>query len=285
MRWSWRKVEETFFRCLMMAAVVLVMLILLWILLTILVRGVPALDWEMVSRTPRGGFYLGKSGGILNAILGSLFLTLGATLAAFVAGLPVALYLNCFRGDSSRTAAFIRTVLDVLWGIPSIVYGAFGFVLMIWLGLRASLLGGMLAVALLILPIMVRGMDEVIRLVPRELYDSAYSLGATRTETAFRVVIRQTAPGILSAVLIALGRGMGDAASVLFTAGYTDALPGSLLEPVATLPLAIFFQLGTPFPEVQERAYASALLLTILILLISGVARWLIRRYARQVVR
>ncbi|MBN2433477.1 MAG: phosphate ABC transporter permease PstA [Acidobacteria bacterium] len=285
MRWSWRKVEETFFRCLMMAAVVLVMLILLWILLTILVRGVPALDWEMVSRTPRGGFYLGKSGGILNAILGSLFLTLGATLAAFVAGLPVALYLTCFRGDSSRTAAFIRTVLDVLWGIPSIVYGAFGFVLMIWLGLRASLLGGMLAVALLILPIMIRGMDEVIRLVPRELYDSAYALGATKMETAFRVVIRQAAPGILSTVLIALGRGMGDAASVLFTAGYTDALPSSLLEPVATLPLAIFFQLGTPFPEVQERAYASALLLTILILVISGVARWLIRRYARQVVR
>jgi phosphate transport system permease protein len=285
MKRSWRHVEELLFRGLMVMAALTVLLVLSWILLTVLARGLPALDWEMVTRTPRGGFYLGRSGGILNAILGSLCLALGATLSALIVSVPVALYLNCFRGDSSRFSAFIRVVLDVLWGIPSIVYGAFGFVLMLWLGIRVSLLGGILAVSLLILPVMIRGMDEVIRLVPRELFDSALSLGATRMETAFRVVIRQAAPGMLSAVLIAFGRGMGDAASVLFTAGYTDALPSSFLEPVATLPLAIFFQMGTPFPEVQERAYASALLLTGLILAVSWLARWLARRCDRQVIK
>jgi phosphate transport system permease protein len=285
MKRVWRHLADRFFQGLTAAAAVTVLLLLLWILVTVVARGLPALDVDMVTRTPRGGFYLGKSGGILNAILGSLCLALGATLAAVLISVPVALYLNVFRGTSSRFSAVVRVVLDVLWGIPSIVYGAFGFVLMLWLGIRASLLGGILTVALLILPIMVRGMDEVIRLVPRELYDSALALGATRVETAFRVVVRQAAPGMLSAVLVAFGRGMGDAASVLFTAGYTDALPSGLLEPVATLPLAIFFQMGTPFPEVQERAYASALLLTGVILALSWLARWLARRCDRQVIK
>ena len=89
-------------------------------------------------------------------------------------------------------------------------------------------------------------MDEVIRLVPQELLDSSYALGANRLETALKVVIRQALPGILTAVLIAFGRGIGDAAAVIFTAGFTDAIPTSLLRPAATLPLAIFFQLGVP---------------------------------------
>jgi phosphate transport system permease protein len=132
---------------------------------------------------------------------------------------------------------------------------------------------------------MSRAADEVIRLVPRDLIEASLSLGATRLETSLRVVIRQCLPGLLTAVLIAFGRGIGDAASVLFTAGFTDRLPSSLLQPVATLPLAIFFQLGTPYPEVQERAYASAAVLTVLILFISLAARGLGRRYTRHVVK
>jgi len=98
-------------------------------------------------------------------------------------------------------------------------------------------------------------------------------------------VVRQALPGILTAVLIAFGRGIGDAASVIFTAGFSDYIPYSLLRPAATLPLAIFFQLGTPFPEVQERAYASALILTIIILIISIVSRLLVGRVTRHVIR
>jgi len=239
----------------------------------------------MLTQTPRGGFYLGKEGGILNAIVGSLDLALGATALAFLLSLPLALYLNVYKGRASKTAVWTRFFLDVLWGVPSIVYGAFGFVVMLALGLRASLLAGILTVALLELPIMTRAIDEVMRLVPRELTDASASLGATRFETALKVLVRQSAPGILTGVLLAFGRGIGDAASVLFTAGFTDRIPGSLADPAATLPLAIFFQLGTPFPEVQQRAYASAAVLTLIILLISLAGRAMSRKVTRHVVK
>jgi len=170
-------------------------------------------------------------------------------------------------------------------GNSSIVYGAFGFAIMLSLGLRASLLGGIIVVALLILPIMSRAMDEVMRMTPPEILDASYALGATRLETAMKVMVRQSLPGIVTAVIIAFGRGIGDAASVLFTAGFTDSLPSSLLRPVATLPLAIFFQLGTPFAQVRARAYAAALLLTLIILIISIFSRIVARKYTRHIVK
>ena len=280
-----RKRTELFFRTLAAVSAAIVLLSLLLILGTILWKSVPALSLSMLTQTPRGGFYLGKEGGILNAIVGSLDLALGATALAFLLSLPLALYLNVYKGRASKTAVWTRFSLDVLWGVPSIVYGAFGFVVMLALGLRASLLAGILTVALLELPIMTRAIDEVMRLVPRELTDASASLGATRFETALKVLVRQSAPGILTGVLLAFGRGIGDAASVLFTAGFTDRIPGSLADPAATLPLAIFFQLGTPFPEVQQRAYASAAVLTLIILLISLAGRAMSRKVTRHVVK
>ena len=122
-------------------------------------------------------------------------------------------------------------------------------------------------------------------MIPPELKEVSYSLGATKLETLFAVVLRQGLPGIVTAVLLAFGRGIGDAASILFTAGYTDYIPTSLFDPVASLPLAVFFQLATPIPEVQERAYASALILLIIVLIVSVVSRLLSRRFSRHVVR
>ena len=280
-----RKRADLFFRILAAASAGLVLLALLLILGTILWKSVPALSLSMLTKTPKGGFYLGKEGGILNAIAGSLYLAAGATALAFLLSLPLALYLNLYKGRGSKTAAWTRFFLDVLWGVPSIVYGAFGFIVMLALGLRASLLAGILTVALLEFPIMCRAIDEVMRLVPRELKEASDSLGATRFETAFKVFVRQAAPGILTGVLLAFGRGIGDAASVLFTAGFTDRVPASLADPAATLPLAIFFQLGTPFPEVQQRAYASAAVLTLIILLISLAGRAMGRKATRHVVK
>lgn len=280
-----RRLEEKFFKLLMGLSVVAVLGILVLIVGTIVWRGLPALNLSMITRTPKGGYYLGREGGILNAIAGSLYLASGATALAVLFSLPVVLYLNVYAGRKSRFSSLTRFSLDVLWGVPSIVYGAFGFILMMLLGLRASLLAGMITVALLEFPIMSRAGDEVVRLVPPELIEASHALGATRLETALKVVVRQCLPGLLTAVLIAFGRGIGDAASVLFTAGFTDRLPGSLLQPVATLPLAIFFQLGTPYPEVQQRAYASAAILTVLILGISLLARGLGKRYTRHVIR
>jgi len=280
-----RKIEENIFKGLMIISVLIVLVSLILILGTIFFKGLPALNLNMLIKTPQGGYYLGKEGGILNAILGSLVLGIGATLLALLVSLPIVFYLNLYVKKRSKFAFLVRFFLDVLWGIPSIVYGAFGFTLMIFFGLKASLLAGIITVALLIIPVMSRGMDEVLKMIPLELKEASYALGATKLETSVKVIFKQALPGILTAVLIAFGRGIGDAAAVLFTASFTDSLPYSLFKPVATLPLAIFFQLGTPFPEVQERGYASALVLTVIILFISIVTRVLSKRFTKHVVK
>ncbi len=280
-----RKLEENIFKVLMIFSTFAVVGSLTLILVTVFSKGLPALNLDMLTKTPKGGYYLGKEGGILNAILGSLVLGAGATFLALLVSLPLAFYLNLYLGKKSKLALAARFFLDVLWGIPSIVYGAFGFTLMVFLGLRASLLAGIITVALLIIPIMTRSIDEVLKMIPFELKEASFALGATRLETAIRVVFKQALPGIITAILIAFGRGIGDAASVLFTASFTDSLPYSLFKPVATLPLAIFFQLGTPFPEVQQRGYASAVILTVIILLISVAARILSKRFTKHVIK
>jgi phosphate transport system permease protein len=257
--------------------------VLLLILGIIVWRGLPGLSWELISTPPEGSFYLGGGGGVLNAILGSLYLALGGTLLAALLAVPVVLYIHTYAGKS-RLANWLRLTLDVMWGIPSIVYGAFGFALMVLIGLGASLLAGIITLAFVVLPILARTFDEVLMLVPKELRESTLSLGTTRFEM-LGMLLRQTLPGLVTALLLAFGRAIGDGASVLFTAGYTDRIPESLFQPVASLPIAIFFQLSAPFKEVQTRAYASALILTVIILGISLVAQVISRRLGRNVIR
>jgi phosphate transport system permease protein len=279
-----RHIEEKFFIGLMYLSFAILAGSLGFILLTIILKGLPALNWAMITQTPKGGYYLGKEGGILNAIVGSLYLAIGATFLALIISLPLALFLEAYL-RRSRWADTVRLSLDVLWGVPSIVYGAFGFTVMLAIGMRASLQAGIITLTLLELPIMTRAMDEVIRMMPRDLEQAALALGSTRLETALKVTSRQMLPGLITAILLAFGRGIGDAASVLFTAGYTDRMPTSLFRPVASLPLAVFFQLSMPFPEVQERAYAAALVLTIIVLVVSLSSRWLSGRLSRHSIK
>lgn len=273
-----RRVEEMLVKALMVLAALVVAGSLLGVLAVVLMRGLPALTLDMVTKIPKGGYYLGKEGGVLNAITGSLCLAVGATAGAFLLSLPVVLYLQKDYRGQSRWAGLVRLSLDVLWGIPSIVYGAFGFIVMLHLGLRASLLGGMIALCLVEFPIVAKAMHEVMRMAPQELREASYALGATRLETALKVVWRFALPGVVTAALLGFGRGIGDAASVLFTAGYTDYLPSSFSEPVASLPLAVFFQIGTPFPKVQQRAYASGAILLMIVLIVSLACRLLARK-------
>jgi phosphate transport system permease protein len=283
-RWRRRHIVETFMKSLMFVSFIIVAGCLGLILWTVITKGLPALNWDMVSKTPKGGFYMGKEGGVLNAIIGSAYLASGGTLLALLVSLPIALYLQTYLGKSDW-GRYVRLSLDVLWGIPSIVYGAFGFIIMLALGLRASLLAGIVVLALIELPIMVRAMDEVIRRMPSDLEHAALALGSTKLEVALNVVSRQMLPGIITAVLLAFGRGIGDAASVLFTAGYTDRIPTSLMQPTASLPLAVFFQLSTPYPEVQRRGYASAVILTIIVLLVSLGSRWISGRLNKYTIK
>lgn len=260
----------------------IIVLTLALIIFSILYKGLPSLSWKMISRVPEGGFYFGKEGGILNAIIGSVYLSTGATFIAFIIGLPVALFMNIHMVRHRKLVNTIRFMLDLLWGVPSIVYGAFGFTLMIYLGMRTSLLAGIIVVALFIIPIMIRSMDEVLKTVPKGLLESSLSLGSTKSETAYYVFYRQCLPGVITAILLSFGRAIGDAASVLFTTGYTDHIPTSLTQPTATLPLSIFFQLSSPIPEVQNRAYASAVVLTIIILVISLLSRFFTAKYKKN---
>lgn len=280
-----RRFEEALFRALMVLSVLVVVGSLVLIVTVVTIKGAGALTLAMLTKVPDGGYYLGKEGGVLNAIVGSLLLAFGATGLAGLLALPVSLFLQHDYGGKTKVASVVRLSLDLLWGVPSIVYGAFGFALLLYLGVRASLLGGIVALTFVELPIMARAVDEVLCAVPPAMKDAAYGVGAARWEMMRAVVIRQAFPGLVTAVLLAFGRGIGDAASVLFTAGYTDNLPRSLLDPVASLPLAVFFQLGTPFPEVQQRAHASAFVLLAIVLLVSLISRMLTARLSRYVVR
>jgi phosphate transport system permease protein len=274
-----RIIEEYFFKALMIASTIIVLFSLLFIIVTVLIKGLPSFNLDMITKTPKGGFYLGKEGGILNAIIGSLYLAAGSTLLAIFISIPVTLFLNIYTKRKSILSNFLRFSFEILTGIPSIVYGAFGLIVMQYFGLRTSLLAGIIVVAILILPIMVRGIDEVMEHLPPELLESSFALGSTKFETSFKVVLRQILPGIITSILLSFGRGIGDAASVLFTSGFSDNIPTSLEDPVATLPLAIFFQLSSPIKEVQNRAYSAALILTVIILIVSISARYISKRF------
>ncbi len=279
------KTEENFFRILMFTCTSVIVLTLLLIIISILYKGLPYVSFEMLTQVPKGGFYFGKEGGILNAIIGSLYLSAGATFLSFIIGLPVAMYINVYISGRKRIVNTVRFFLDLLWGVPSIVYGAFGFTIMIYLGIRTSLLAGIITVTIFIIPIMVRAIDEVLKTVPAGLMESSLSLGSTKSEVSYKVYIKQCMPGIITAILLSFGRAIGDAASILFTTGYTDHIPTSLNQPAATLPLSIFFQLSSPIDEVKGRAYASAVVLIVIILVISILSRVFSNKYIKTKIK
>ena len=214
----------------MIASLIVVFIMVASIIYTIFKRGFGCITWEMVTSLPKGGFYIGGEGGFLNAIVGSLYIVLSSTAIGLIISIPIVFYLNVFLSQKSRLAYWTRLAFDVMYGVPSIVYGAFAFSLMIYLGLRTSLLGGIIVITLLIIPILMRSMDEVARNFPRDLLEASFSLGATRLET-IGVVLRQIAPGIATATLLSVGRAIGDAAGVMFTAGFSDSIPSTLSQP------------------------------------------------------
>lgn len=278
---SKKKVREIVAKTFMWMAMFIVFGLVISVIWTVFSKGVKAMSWDMVSKLPGGGFYIGKEGGFLNAIVGSLYIVGASTVLGLIVSIPVVFFLNVYLKRDSKLAYAARMAFDVLFGVPSIVYGAFGFTIMIYFGLRTSLLGGIIVITLLIIPIFIRTMDEATRNFPRDILDASFALGATRWET-LKVVLRQIAPGIATATLLSVGRAIGDAASVMFTAGYTDSIPTSLSQPAATLPLAVFFQLQSPIPEVVDRAYAAALVLTVIVLILSIAGRFITNRFSKN---
>ncbi|UKK72239.1 phosphate ABC transporter permease PstA [Segatella bryantii] len=274
-------IEEKIAKLLMYLSAVLILYFVLCVIFSVFSRGLPVLTWEMITSTPGGGFYIGGKGGFLNAIMGSVYIVGGSTIIGLLISIPVVFYLNVYLKPDSKFGSIARLGYDMLFGIPSIVYGAFGFTIMVLLGLRASLLGGIIVVTLLIIPIFIRSMDEVAKSIPKDLLEASFSLGATRWET-IGIVVRQIAPAIATATLLSIGRAIGDAAGVMFTAGFSDNIPDSLSRPAATLPLSVFFQLSAPQQEVQDRAYAAAVVLTIIVLILSLAGRFVLNRFSKN---
>lgn len=273
-------IEEKVVKVLMWVSVSLVILVVASIICTIFVKGFGSLSLDMVSKVPGRNWNTTDDGGFINAIWGSVIVVAPATLIAMVVSIPVVFYMNLYRRRSNWLSYVARLAYDVLYGIPSIVYGAFAFMIMVMVGMRASVLGGIIVSTLLIIPMFIRNGDEISKSVPDDMIDAAYSLGATKWET-LKVVVRQVLPGMATATLLAVGKAIGDAAAVMFTAGFSDSMATSLSSPTATLPLAIFnwVTMPDPFPG---RAYAAALVLTVIVLILSLGGRWITNHFTKN---
>lgn len=273
-------IEEKVVKALMWVSVSLVILVVVSIICTIFVKGFGSLSLDMVTKVPGRNWNTTDDGGFINAIWGSVIVVAPATLIAMVVSIPVVFYMNLYRRRSNWLSYVARLAYDVLYGIPSIVYGAFAFMIMVMVGMRASVLGGIIVSTLLIIPMFIRNGDEISKSVPDDMIDAAYSLGATKWET-LKVVVRQVLPGMATATLLAVGKAIGDAAAVMFTAGFSDSMATSLSSPTATLPLAIFnwVTMPDPFPG---RAYAAALVLTVIVLILSLGGRWITNHFTKN---
>ncbi|MDD5318010.1 MAG: phosphate ABC transporter permease subunit PstC [Candidatus ainarchaeum sp.] len=227
-------------------------------------NGLPAITPEFLSGFPGNS---GRAGGILPAIIGTVYLVAGAIAIALPLGVGAAVYLAEYsRGG--RIVSVVRAGIDNLNGVPSIVFGLFGFAfLVIFLKLGVSLLAGQLTLALMVLPTIIRTSEEAIKSVPNSFREGSLALGATKWQTVWRVVLPPSVPGILTGVILGMGRAAGETAPIMFTAAVFSqrALPSSELEPVMALPYHIYL-LATSVPGAAGNAYGAALVLLVLVL-------------------
>jgi phosphate transport system permease protein len=261
-------------------AALIVVLPILFVVGTIVVRGIQALDWEFLVAMPRDGM---KAGGIYPAIVGTVLLTLGTAIAAIPVGVGGAIYLAEYARDTWLTRA-IRLAIINLAGIPSVVYGLFGlglFVLFLQFG--TSILAGSLTLAIMTLPIIISAAEEALRAVPTEFRTVSASLGGTRWQGIRYVVLPQALPGIITGVILGMLRAAGETAPILFTvaAFFLPRLPESVFDQTMALPYHLYV-ISTQVPGMPiEIQYGTALVLLILILSMSTVAS-VIRSYFRR---
>ncbi len=256
------------------AALVLAIGVLGFVFLFVFVRGVPALRLSLFTTVTNG-----VSGGLANAIAGTFLLVVGAILlTVFVGvgtGIWLAEYAKGFIGEG------LRFLSDVLAGVPSIVVGYFGYALLVQrLGWHFSLAAGSIALALIMLPYVVRGTDTSLGSVPPALTEASYALGASRRQTLFQITFPYAMPSILTSLLLATGIALGETAPLIYTAGWSNYLPSLALthSPVGYLTYVIWTFIGQPFPESHALAYAAAVILMLLIFVTNVVARLVLAR-------
>jgi phosphate transport system permease protein len=278
-RISRRHIELFAFGC-VVAAAVAVLAILAIILGYIIINGLPAISWEFLTQPPTN---LGRSGGIFPAIVGTLYLVAGAILIALPLGVGAAVYLVEYTREG-RITKLIRTGVDLLNGTPSIVFGLFGFAfLVLFLDIGVSLLAGMITLALMVLPTVIRTTEESLKNIPQSLREGSLALGATQWQTIRNVVIPPAIPGIVTGAILSIGRAAGETAPIMFVAVVfsTRFLPTSLFQPVMALPYQLFI-LSTNVPGSSTNKYGTALVLLMLVVAFYAVAIVIRNHYAKK---
>ncbi|HET9859594.1 MAG TPA: phosphate ABC transporter permease PstA [Nocardioidaceae bacterium] len=246
-------------------------------------KGAPVIDAEFLTFSMRN--IVGEGGGIYHAIMGTLLVTAGAAVISIPVGLLTAIYLVEY-GDRSRTARTITFLVDVMTGIPSIVAGLFAyalFVLFFGEGVRMGL-GGSVALSLLMIPVVVRSSEEMLKLVPHELREAAYALGVPKWRTIVKVVLPTSMAGIITGITLAVARVIGETAPLLIIAGSTDSVNMNLFgERMMTLPVYIYYsftQPGVPAEYGIDRAWGAALVLIVIVMALNLAARALGRYFS-----
>ncbi len=270
-----RRTKSALVVALLVAAVVIALGILAWVLIYVAIQGLGALSPGFLAHNPPGN-PASAGGGFFNGIVGSLIVVGIAAGIAIPLGVGAAIYLVEYgRGRFSRAIRFFN---DVLIGIPTIVIGA--FVYAIWVThLGFSGFAGSLALAIVMLPLVARTTEEMLRLVPNELREGSLALGATRSQTVLRICLPTAMPGIITGAMLAIARAMGETAPLLLTALgndlFTEFNPGKRMS---TLSLQIFDNAVTGFQQAQSRAWAGALTLIAIVLILTACARFFGRR-------
>ena len=262
---------------LMIGAVVVALIPLFFILLNLVLKGAGSLSVDFFTRTPAPAGETG--GGVVHALVGTLIIVGTAGLIGLPIGVAAGVY--CAEYPTSRITWITRFVADVLNGTPSIVVGVFAWAWIVATQKHFSALAGSVALALLMIPMVLRTTEEMIKLVPNSLREAALALGYPRWRTSLSVVIRTTLPGIMTGALLAIARIAGETAPLLFTALGSQYLSFDLNQPMAALPLTVFTYATGPYEEWHQYAWAAALVLILVVFILSLGARLAIgRRYS-----
>lgn len=266
---KWLLYRDSLMQWLIYLAVLAISAVFAWILIDLVRGGVSHLSWDFLTESPRDA---GRSGGIGSILISTLWILLVALIAALPLAWTTAILLAEFVPDDSRFGIAIRFSLQVLAGVPSIVFGLFGNAFFsIYLGMGFSILSGGLTLACMLLPILVSTAEAGLRAVPQSYRLSAAALGMSQTAALVHLLLPAAAPALAAGLLLGIGRAVAETAALLFTSGYVDRTPGSLLDSGRALALHIY-DLSMNVPGGDQPAYASALVLMTLLLCINILA-------------
>ena len=282
---KWRYFKQGIFFGLVRLSALTIALALLGIILFLLANGYKAITWDFLTLPPTDAM---TKGGIMPAILGTLYLTVGAIAVALPLGVVSAIYLNEYA-KQGRATRIIRIGVNCLAGVPSVVFGLFGLAFfVVFLRFGSSILSGALTLGILILPTIIGAAEEALKAVPQTFREASLALGVSKWRTISRIVLPSALPGILTGSILGIGRAAGETAPIMFTAAafFTAALPKSIFDEVMALPYHIYVlaTAGTRIEQTRPLQYGTALVLIALVLGINGIAIFLrsaIRRKKR----